>query len=271
MSLAITSGLLVLGALDALEPGHGKSMLVGWMGGHTTRWYHVALLAVSVMLGYLLLSGTLAYGVAHLATQLHGHNQVFRTFELVSAGLMFCLALFWVVQRFAQQKPTNLQSMANHLAHGLTCHHAHSDEKLASQTPATPWQAMSLGLLSALRPCPVKLSVLAAAIAMELQQGAMALMAFSVGAGLTMLLIALATKLTAYQGSQLTQAWAPLKRISWLQPAVLARASAVFSLTIAVLLLAKAFWFPHAELGLNFADQQAQHLSTEGLRVANAH
>ncbi len=110
-----------------------------------------------------------------------------------------------------------------------------------------------------------------AAIAMELQQGAMALMAFSVGAGLTMLLIALATKLTAQQGSQLTQAWAPLKRISWLQPAVLARASAVFSLTIAVLLLAKAFWFPHVELGLNFADQQAQHLSTEGLRVANAH
>lgn len=129
----------VLGALHALEPGHGKTaMYVYMMQGRRSLWHPILLGASSALSHSLSLAG-IAFAVhlaSHAVTGDHHHeDSVANTLQWVSAGLVLGVGLYLLVQaaRGRQSRCCSQHADSSHVHdrdssenHSSCCHdHAH--------------------------------------------------------------------------------------------------------------------------------------------------
>jgi nickel/cobalt exporter len=124
----------LLGALHALEPGHGKTaMYVYMMQGRRSLWHPVLLGASSALSHSFSLAG-IAFAVhmaSHAVTGDHHHeSEVANTLQWVSAGLVLSVGLYLLVQA-ARGRQSTCCSQHSGTAHS---HHGHESAHSASHT-----------------------------------------------------------------------------------------------------------------------------------------
>lgn len=221
-------GLFTLGALDALQPGHAKSIVSSYVVGANARLQQLAVLGLVVTLTHIVVNGALAYGIVSFASAVFDHSYV-RYVNLIAGAMIMLLALYLVWQRFIKKE----SSCCGHHSH------CHSNEVSDSSDPMTLWQIIVLGITSGLTPCPVVLTALISAI--SLGQGFEALLGvalFSLGMGLVIFMVGLVTLLG-------------MKKVQWFnQPANsirLSKISAVAILFLGSFLVTKSLFFYEAE------------------------
>jgi ABC-type nickel/cobalt efflux system permease component RcnA len=205
MVLLAGSSLLLLGMLHALEPGHGKGLVLATMiGEQRHRWRDVASLALSVTLTHalsvfglavvlsLLVQGGLAL-TQHQATQ----QLALVVMHVVSAIIIMILG----VRLFIRAGQSSLGSSTDCCDGPLHHTHSHSGGGLASTAqpstqeakPLKPTPLWWLGVACGLTPCPVALATLLVALNASHWQHLgwmlLALLVFSAGLGVSVGLV----------------------------------------------------------------------------------
>jgi nickel/cobalt exporter len=187
-----------LGALHALEPGHGKTLVAAYLVGSRGTSQHAVILGVIVTLAHT--AGVYALGgITLYASRYVLPEKIFPWLGLVSGLTIAALGLYLFLQRsiggasagspedhrhwydlFARAKKNEGSAVAS------------SDEKASSaqSKPVSLRQLLLLGITGGMVPCPAALVVLLSAVALHrLRFGLFLIVAFS--AGLAAVLIAI--------------------------------------------------------------------------------
>lgn len=196
---AMLWGLLVaalLGALHAMSPGHGKTVVGAYLIGSRGTARHAAFLGLTVTITHT--AGVFALGLVTLAgSQYFLPEKMFPALSLISGALVVSIGLGQIVRRlraalgFAPQKPGHPPHTHHH--HGLAHAHTHShgdpthDHGPHGHSHAPPervtWRSLlALGISGGLLPCPSALVVLLAAVSLHrVGYGLLLVLAFSAG------------------------------------------------------------------------------------------
>lgn len=196
---AMLWGLLVaalLGALHAMSPGHGKTVVGAYLVGSRGTARHAAFLGLTVTITHT--AGVFALGLVTLAgSQYFLPEKMFPVLSLISGALVVSIGLGQIVRRlratlgFAPRKPEHPPHTHHH--HGLAHAHTHShgdsthDHGPHGHSHAPPervtWRSLlALGISGRLLPCPSALVVLLAAISLHrVGYGLLLVLAFSAG------------------------------------------------------------------------------------------
>lgn len=170
---------LVLGALHALEPGHGKSLAAAYLVGARATPGHALLLGASVTLTHTFSVFVMA-AVALLLSQFVLPERLFPYLGLASAAIAIAIGGVMLAQAIDQLRTPR----ANH-AHSLdeasgTLPHTHGGSR--HRHGPTTRSAMAIGVSGGLVPCPAALIVLLSAIAAgRITFGVLLVVVFSAG------------------------------------------------------------------------------------------
>ena len=149
------------GAVHALAPGHGKTMIGTYLVGARGTPQHAILLGLVTTLSHTLTIFLLGLGVL-FASQYVIPERLYPVLSVFS-GLTVCGVGVWLLQR-------RLHSAANHCAHhhrhesGSGCHH---HEPLSAASDISMTSLVSLGIAGGIVPCPSALVLLLSAIALH--------------------------------------------------------------------------------------------------------
>jgi ABC-type nickel/cobalt efflux system permease component RcnA len=233
LTLVLLAGVVAmgLGALHALEPGHGKTVVAAYLvGARGTAWHAVVLgmaVTVSHTVGVYLLGGLTLYASRHVVPErLYPWLSIASGLMIAGLGLM----LFW--QRYAGAGHAHTHHHHEHLPgdlHGHSHHerdpigqHSHAAQHIHGQAPGAaagmPLRSLvALGVSGGIVPCPAALVVLLSAVAMgRTGFGLLLIVAFSTGLASVLigigLLIVYARRLMARVGGGglLVTRWLPL-------------------------------------------------------------
>ncbi len=204
---------LALGALHALTPGHGKTVVAAYLvGSRGTSWHAIVLGTVVTLThtGSVFLLGILTLA----ASQYILPTTVIPFLEVLSGALILALGLYLLWQRFifwrdsrkpkiTQPKRVSLAPKANvrkltgsvkveSMPAGM---HHHGDGKLHSHDvpEAITWRSLiALGVSGGLVPCPDAIAILLVAIAINrLFLGLALILSFSLGLAVVLIVIGL--------------------------------------------------------------------------------
>jgi nickel/cobalt transporter (NicO) family protein len=185
-------GLLILllfaaafgwGALHALSPGHGKSMVAGYLAGSRGRPRHAVALGLTVTVTHT--AAVFALGLITLAASQYVLPEDVYPWLGVASGLMV-IAIGIAVMRSRYRRWRSARA-----APGEHHHHHHHGEPGA---PIRARELLALGVSGGLVPCPSALVVLIAAISQHRVGLGMALIvAFSLGLAATVTGVGLVT------------------------------------------------------------------------------
>jgi ABC-type nickel/cobalt efflux system permease component RcnA len=209
---------LVLGAVHALSPGHGKTLVGAYLVGSHGTPRHAVFLSLTVTITHTL--GVFALGFATLyASRFVVPERVFPLLSLLSALLVFGMGIAMLLRRlgaaraagigpFAARTPVFRAVDRRAQAHGLLLSHAamtpgmhsHGGGPMHSHLPPggaggpVTWRSLlALGVSGGLVPCPSALVLLLAAVALNKTFYGMVLVAaFSLGLALTLTAVGLA-------------------------------------------------------------------------------
>jgi nickel/cobalt exporter len=223
---------IALGALHALEPGHGKTLLAVSLVGARATPRQAFILATALTLAHT--AGVLALGGALLfAAQWIVPEQVYPWVTLGSGVLVTILGARAVAREVRARLPfAHVHAHAHPQAHahehqhvhaGGAHHHQHDDDEaharshaIAGTAPLTFRSAVLAAASGNIAPCPAALVVLLAAIGLhQVGYGMVLIVAFSIGlaAVLTILGVAVvrsAAWLVARPRFDRAARWAPL-------------------------------------------------------------
>lgn len=187
---------LMLGAVHAMSPGHGKTVVAAYLVGSRGTIKHAFLLGAIVTLTHT--AGVFALGlVALFASQYILPEQLYPWLGFASGMTIVGIGLWQFVKRFAQLHGHSHTHHHHHHDHGHhdhaphTGHHHHDhnhyhdhdshghSHHLDSITPAS---LIAMGISGGLVPCPSALVVLLSAISLNrIGFGMLLIMAFSLG------------------------------------------------------------------------------------------
>ncbi|MBI3946940.1 MAG: sulfite exporter TauE/SafE family protein [Armatimonadetes bacterium] len=176
-----------LGALHALEPGHGKTVVGAYLIGSKGRVMDAVLLGVVVTLthsGSVVLLGA----ISTVAAAYFVPDAVQRVLGVVSGLLVLGVGL-WLLRARAGRSRSHSHPHAHAHDHGGHSHvHGHAGhEHAAASTPAagerpTFGQLLALGMAGGIVPCPGALAVLLAAVSYgQFARGLSLVVVFSAG------------------------------------------------------------------------------------------
>jgi nickel/cobalt transporter (NicO) family protein len=198
-------GALLLGAVHALSPGHGKTIVGAYLIGSRGTPRHAAFLGITVTLTHTL--GVFVLGFATLyASRFIVPDRLFPVLSLLSALLVLGMGLILLIQR---------ARMAGHLLSGSSGRpplrfvplksaaaglHSHGGGPMHSHFPPgaagdrVTWKNLAaLGVSGGLVPCPSAMVLLLAAVALgKTAYGMLLVLVFSVGLALTLTVVGLA-------------------------------------------------------------------------------
>ncbi len=215
--LMLYSGAIILGALHAFEPGHGKTLIAAYMIGTKGRAVDGILLGLIVTFTH-----TFSVIILGIAAKLLAHNysgvQLHAWLGLGSSAIILVVGIWMLKQRLSRNSRHNhthiFGSGHNHHNHEHTHGHDHSHPRLQPHhhdqpaTAANPaerynkWNLLLLGISGGLIPCPAAIATLLAAIgAGKIAKGLTVTLFFSLGLGLVMMTIGLILS----QASRLTE------------------------------------------------------------------
>lgn len=177
-----------LGALHALEPGHGKTAIAAYSVGYRSSLPQILLLGLSTALAHTLtilllaaLIGATVSSVADETTRIY--------IEIFSAVLLFGTGI-WLWYRSVRRKSEDCGST------GTKCS-CHGTEKLDDK-PVSYGVVGLLGISTGILPCPTALAVLLSAMtAGQFFHGIWTVCLFSIGIAMTMSAVACAAMLFA--------------------------------------------------------------------------
>jgi nickel/cobalt exporter len=217
-------GALLLGAVHALSPGHGKTIVGAYLIGSRGTPRHALFLGLTVTITHTL--GVFALGFATLyASRFIVPERLFPALSLLSAVLILGMGIFLLVQRgraarvaltgadrvstvgFHRVKSRSIPVTGNRgliFAPGLQYTdptlHSHGGGPMHSHLPPgaggdkVTWRSLlTLGISGGLIPCPSAMVILLAAVALnKTAYGMLLVVAFSVGLAITLTLVGLA-------------------------------------------------------------------------------
>jgi ABC-type nickel/cobalt efflux system permease component RcnA len=212
----------MLGAVHALSPGHGKTVVGAYLIGSRGTARHAAFLGLTVTITHTL--GVFALGLVTLfASQYVVPEKLFPVLSLVSGGIVLAIGLSLFIRRlraaFRRSLPAHNHAASNNShdhshphdhvghdhAHDHTHDHTHSHEEHRHATHShggrphshlppgadggrVTWRSLlALGISGGLLPCPSALVVLLSAISLHrVGYGIVLVIAFSVGLAATL-------------------------------------------------------------------------------------
>lgn len=210
--LAISS--FGLGALHALEPGHGKTVVGAYLIGSKGRISDAVLLGIVVTLthsGSVILLGVLST----VAAAYFVPDTVRKVLEVVSGLLVVGVGGWMLRVRIRQARGTDHSHSHPHPhphphddshPHDDDTHHSHDDHNhddhghshshapnLAPGERPTLWQLITLGISGGIVPCPAALAVLLAAVSYgQFVRGLSLVIIFSTGMAVVLVAIGIA-------------------------------------------------------------------------------
>jgi ABC-type nickel/cobalt efflux system permease component RcnA len=222
-----------LGALHALEPGHGKTVVAAYLVGTRGTPRHALYLGLIVTATHtagVYLLGVVTLYLSHYVVP----ERLYPWLGGISGVIITTLGCGLFLRRYvgASQPHTHVHSHDHHSSHPHTHAHAHPHETIHHDHPS-PHEAshaqspveqtisaralLALGVTGGIVPCPAALVVLLSAIALQrVGFGLLLIVAFSVGlAGvlitLGLLLVSARHIIARVQGEgQLMTRWLPL-------------------------------------------------------------
>ena len=170
------------GALHALSPGHGKSMVAAYLAGSSGKPVHAVILGASLTISHTIV--VFALGVVTLALSQYVLPEDLYPWLGVASGVMVAAVGFWVMRsRFRRWRALR--------GHGHGHSHDHGPSTAAGE-PMSVRSLVALGAAGGMVPCPSALVVLIAAISQHRVGTGMALiLAFSLGLATTLTLLGL--------------------------------------------------------------------------------
>jgi nickel/cobalt transporter (NicO) family protein len=217
-------GALLLGAVHALSPGHGKTIVGAYLIGSRGTPRHALFLGLTVTITHTL--GVFALGFATLyASRYVVPERLFPILSLISSVLVLVMGVVLLIQRgraarqaLAEARPApsstyqfvRFERAAPMGARGLifapalsyvdSTMHSHGGGPLHSHLPPgasgekVTWRSLlTLGISGGLVPCPSAMVLLLAAVALnKTAYGMLLVVAFSVGLAITLTLVGLA-------------------------------------------------------------------------------
>ena len=201
-----------LGALHALEPGHGKTVVGAYLVGSKGRINDAILLGIVVTLthsGSVILLGVLST----VAAAYFVPETVQKVLEVVSGLLVLGVGGWMLGVRIKQLKGSQHQHDNNSHDHDHSQEHNHSSkshthvsEILVGEHP-TFGQLITLGISGGIVPCPAALAVLLAAVSYgQFARGLSLVIIFSLGMAFVLVAIGIAmVKAARYAGKYISE------------------------------------------------------------------
>jgi len=205
--LAVAFGL---GALHALEPGHGKSIMGAYLVASRGSLRHAFLLGLVVTVTHTLIVFLLAIGALVLADRF-ATAQVTFWLEIVSACLVLAVGTWMTLTSFGLVRPRGHSRPPHHPGHGHAHphphDHAHDDTQQHIHThnhhahthgarlpedrdPLGFWSLLAVGASGGLVPCPAALAAVLAAVGLGRPAAGIAVVgAMSLGIAATLIAI----------------------------------------------------------------------------------
>jgi ABC-type nickel/cobalt efflux system permease component RcnA len=207
VALALLAAM-VLGALHAFAPGHGKTVVGAYLVGSRATARHAAFLGLTVTVTHTI--GVFALGFATLfASAYVVPERVFPVLGLVSGLVVLGMGVTLAIQRWpaardamrrhafrvAAAQGTFMMGRMQH-AHAASGWHSHGGTWHTHAPPPdrVTWRSLlALGVSGGLVPCPSAMVLLLAAVALNKTAFGLALVvAFSAGLAMTLTVIGLA-------------------------------------------------------------------------------
>jgi nickel/cobalt transporter (NicO) family protein len=208
--LVLLGSAFVWGALHALSPGHGKTMVAGYLVGSRGRPRDAALLGLTVTITHT--SAVFALGLITLAASAYVlPEDLYPWLGIASGAMVIAIGLWamWTRLRRWRAMRTEHEHGHHHMhGHGHTHSHSHSHESPGA--PITTRSLIALGVSGGIVPCPSALVVLVAAISQHrLGLGLALILAFSIGLAATLTAVGLAV----LHGGRLIKRLRPERRL----------------------------------------------------------
>jgi nickel/cobalt transporter (NicO) family protein len=165
---------LAWGAVHALSPGHGKTMVAAYLVGTRGTARHALALGATVTVTHT--AGVFALGLVTLALSQYVLPEQLYPWLNLASGLLVVLVGAGVLRGRVRRLRAHAHAHAHGHDHGQGHHHDHGPEDLT-------WRGLlGLGASAGLIPCPSALVVLLAAIAQhQVALGLLMIVAFSLG------------------------------------------------------------------------------------------
>jgi ABC-type nickel/cobalt efflux system permease component RcnA len=196
--LLLLAAALGWGALHALSPGHGKSMVAGYLVGSKGTPRHAVILGVTVTVTHTF--SVFALGLVTLfASQYVLPEKIYPWLEVVSGLMVVGLGLGVMHSRFRRWRALRAEALASTEQRATHAHdhthshdHGHSHSHTPPDAPMNMRTLIALGVSGGAIPCPSALVVLVAAISLHrIGLGMGLIFAFSVGLALTLTAVGL--------------------------------------------------------------------------------
>jgi nickel/cobalt transporter (NicO) family protein len=196
----LLSAAFAWGALHALSPGHGKTIVAGYLVGTRGTSRHAVILGLTVTATHMV--AVFALGLVTLAaSQYILPEQLYPWLGVASGLLVVCIGFNVMRSRFRRWRALRAQHDDDH-GHS---HHDHPPEG-----PITMRSLIALGVSGGIVPCPSALVVLIAAISQHrVGLGMLLIFAFSLGLAATLT----ATGLAVIYGGRLMAHLRPEQRL----------------------------------------------------------
>lgn len=188
---------LVLGALHALEPGHGKSVAAAYLVGTRATPRHAVLLGLTVTITHTFTIFVMGFVTLFLSNYIVP-EKLFPYLGLISAGLVIAMGIQMIVNAIRSRRAVAPDAAADH-AHDMDPNtgklaHAHGG-KTHTHVPPSKMNArnvITVGVSGGLVPCPAALIVLLSSIALgRVAFGILLVLIFSIGLAVVLTIVSL--------------------------------------------------------------------------------
>jgi ABC-type nickel/cobalt efflux system permease component RcnA len=258
-NLGLYLAVFGLGCLHALEPGHGKALIVAYFaakgGGQSKQVWQLAFWVSFVHALAMLVLAALFWGLSSLVAPAQ-LQALMLPFRWVLVALVLGLGA-WVLLKPPSaycHKDHSHAATGDSLTHHHEPHHHHPmlDQAIAEMKPPIPMgQVVMLAVLTGLTPCSLSLSIAVTALAVGTFQLKFwmlpVLLCFSLGLGAVVLGVGLATvyaeKLLGNWFAKTTEKWRLNWNFTW--PGVMNLLSGLF-------ILGLGFWLAWQTYNLSF-------------------
>jgi ABC-type nickel/cobalt efflux system permease component RcnA len=184
------------GAVHALSPGHGKTVVAAYLIGIRSTARHALFLGAVVTVTHTI--GVFLLGIVALfASRYVVPEQLYPWLSAASGGIVFLIGLVMLMSRIRSAFPAAFHSRNRHLDHEHShnhhldhdyshdhCHdHGHSHLPPGADGSPVTWRSLlALGISGGILPCPSALVLLLAAVSLHrVGFGLVLILAFSVG------------------------------------------------------------------------------------------
>ncbi len=187
--LLLAGTSLMLGALHALEPGHGKSVVASYILGYKGKFRQIILLGGSIALSHTFTIFVIAL-VLHGAGSLPVGDGVHYAMEAVSSCLVIGIGVWMLRQSLKRDNAARQCGCGHDHEHGSP-HDHHRDETKSGRIAF-------LGFTTGIIPCPSALAALFSSVAVgKIASGFLIVMIFSTGIALTLMAVAVVARYAA--------------------------------------------------------------------------